>query len=92
MSEVLRCAVCRAANPDRAHVRTRGAGAGWEEWEFLPLCRFHHIKQGQLGWWKFVHRFPWVMKALEERGWRWIEQVGKKVLWNDKLEGKNENE
>lgn len=80
------CTVCHKTEVDRAHVRTRGAGAGWQEWEWIPLCRFHHIEQGRRGWWTFIKRHPMVMTALTERGWRWIESVGKMILWNDKAE------
>lgn len=54
---------------DRAHIRTRGAGATWEEWEWIPLCRKHHIEQGQLGWAEFCARHHEPALELAARGW-----------------------
>jgi len=61
---------------DRAHIKTRGAGAGWEDWEFIFLCRLHHNEQGSLGWNKFTQKFPHVIFILKNKGWEFVDEFG----------------
>ncbi len=59
---------------DRAHIKTRGSGAGWDDDEWIPLCRAHHAMQGQIGWKLFTDRFPSITVALALKDWH-LEQV-----------------
>lgn len=79
------CTACkRQGIVDRAHLKTRGAGATWEPWEWLPLCRAHHVEQGQVGWKRFTDKFPSILGAVEQRGWVLIEIQG---VWKLRREG-----
>lgn len=69
MSGFRRCTACGFWPADRAHLRTRARGAGWEPHEWIPLCRRHHVEQGTIGWSKFCEKYPRVMQAIDERGW-----------------------
>lgn len=61
---------------DRAHIRTRGAGAGWHETEFIFLCRSCHIEQGHLNWKRFTEKHPHLIKILSDKGWHLVEEFG----------------
>lgn len=61
---------------DRAHLKTRGSGAGWDPNEWIYLCRRHHVMQGQIGWHRFATRFPVVMREVERRGWKFVMEFG----------------
>jgi len=74
------CAVCGKSKTDRAHIRTRGAGAGWESWEYIYLCRWHHSEQGHLNWPRFVEKYPKVIHELTKRGWHIVEEFGVKKI------------
>lgn len=65
--------ICRRKKVDAAHIKSRGAGGGDEEFNIISLCRTHHSKQHQLGWQGFALRYPEVMKALSDKGWIFIE-------------------
>ena len=54
---------------DRCHIRSRGAGAGWEDHEIILMCRKHHIESGQMGWYSFTKKYPRVMEILIMKGW-----------------------
>ncbi len=65
-----RCLACKkTAELDRAHLKTRAAGAGWEEHEFIRICRACHTAQGQIGWKRFTERYPSLLAELEAKGW-----------------------
>ncbi len=71
-----RCTACRQiAALDRAHIATRGSGAGWGEDEWVYLCRDCHIDQGK-GWMKFVQRWPNMEEVLKAKGWEFIDLFG----------------
>lgn len=70
------CVVCGRSYADRAHVKTRGAGAGWEDHEFIYLCRHHHMEQGHLNWKRFIDKYPMVMPHLTRKGWVLVEEFG----------------
>ena len=71
------CTACgKWGKMDRAHIRTRGAGAGWEPWEYLLLCRTHHIAQGGMGWSRFIEKYPHIAGELEKRGWEIVDVFG----------------
>lgn len=75
-----RCLICPSREVDRAHIKTRGAGAGWGSHEVMPLCREHHVFQGKIGIVTFFKRFPPVRRYLEANGWRLEDVVGKDTL------------
>lgn len=75
-----RCLLCPRTEIDRAHIKTRGAGAKWNFWEVMPLCREHHTQQGKIGVVTFFKRFPPVRRYLEGMGWRLEDVVGKETL------------
>lgn len=71
------CAACGTnQNVDRAHLKSRGAGAKWEWFEWLPLCRNHHQEQHKLGWYRFVQTNPNVIEAMTSRGWYFQNNFG----------------
>lgn len=80
-----KCEACgQFDDVDRAHIRTRGAGAGWNEEEWIFLCRKHHVMQGQIGWNKLIRKFPNVANALNKRGFEVIFEFGRwKLRKND---------
>jgi len=74
--------MCQACNRffdqvDRAHIKTRGSGAGWEEWEYIYLCRFHHIEQSHLNWKRFTDKFPHLIPILAGKGWEIVFELGR---------------
>jgi len=76
-----KCDACgRFGIMDRCHIRSRGAGAGWETWEFLILCRTHHVESGQVGWFNFCKKFPKILELLNEKGWDFVNQGGVQKL------------
>jgi hypothetical protein len=72
---------------DRAHFKTRGSGAGWEEHEWTTLCRACHTMQGQIGWKLFTDRFPRLLPILEAKGWVFVNTFG---IWKLRR-GKNDS-
>jgi hypothetical protein len=79
----IKCVVCGSCFVERAHIKTRGSGAGWEDWEYVYLCRKDHQEQGQIGILTFMKKYPKYKKALEEKGWlvengKLINQLHKK--------------
>ena len=61
---------------DRAHVKTRGSGAGWKEHEFIFLCRHCHIVQGHVGWKRFIDKYPHLIEILAGKGWNIVNELG----------------
>ena len=80
-----KCLACGIGVSDVAHVRSRGAGGGDQDWNVIPLCRFHHRLQHTSSWNVFCERHPRVFEHLKSLGWDWLECNGIKRLWNDKL-------
>lgn len=74
------CVACGSRPSDRCHVRSRGAGGGWEEENILLLCRRHHVEQHQIGWMKFSLKYPMVLWELEKKGWRLEMVLGRNKL------------
>lgn len=83
-----RCLVCGEYPADRAHLRSRGAGAKWEEHEFIYMCRRHHVEQHTSGWPRFLDKYPSLQMSLEARGWALVDKGNgfRKLIW----QGKNE--
>lgn len=74
---ITKCQACGVVQEvDRAHVRTRGAGAGWGSDEWILLCRTDHIRQGQLGWKKFIEMYPHLIEVLKSKGWELRTEFG----------------
>lgn len=72
----MHCLACGRRGCDPAHVKTRGSFAD-DDWDnVLPLCRRHHVEQGQIGWKRFSSKHPPVALALESRGWS-FDDLGK---------------
>lgn len=55
--KALPCAVSRCSNApsDCAHVKTRAAGGTHRD--TIPLCRIHHVEQGNIGIKTFAERY-----------------------------------
>lgn len=71
-----RCLVCQRANPDRAHVKTRGSGGGDQEWNIMDLCRVHHTEQHKIGIITFAEKYKTVKGYLEKSGWEIVSING----------------
>lgn len=70
------CVACGKLPVDRCHIKSRGAGGTWAETNILLLCRGHHIESHQIGWAKFIRKFPAVGKELERKGWSLTIEFG----------------
>lgn len=79
------CVICKEIPTDRAHIKTRGAGATWEWWEWMPLCRQHHQIQGQIGWKNMSNRFIIIGEILKQMGWYFQNNFG---VWKIRHKGK----
>lgn len=64
------CVICGKSS-DPCHIKTRGSGGPDEEWNLLPMCRLHHIEQGQIGWHTFAKKHPIIKIMLSTKGWVW---------------------
>jgi hypothetical protein len=63
------CVACGRMNPDRAHIRSRGAGGPDSDFNIILLCRMHHSRQHTVGWGKFCLEYPSVKSELLKKGW-----------------------
>lgn len=54
---------------DRAHVKSRKSGGTWDDFNIILLCRKHHVESHNIGWVKFVSKFPNVELELNKKGW-----------------------
>ncbi len=79
------CVVCGKQPSDRAHIKTRGAGATWEDFEWVYLCRRHHQEQGTIGILTFYFKYGTYQNAVKEKGW--VLENGK--FWNELLSKRN---
>lgn len=69
------CEVCGAGpTVDRAHLKSRGAGAKWERHEWVKLCRKHHMDQHAYGWPRFLDQHPVFRITLAHQGWVLIDR------------------
>lgn len=69
----LPCIACGFRKTDPAHVKSRGAGGGDEEFNVMPLCRRCHTRQHTDGWYRFALDFISVSWWLYRHGWVWRE-------------------
>jgi len=76
----MQCLVCLSKTIDRAHVKTKGSGGTWDDWNIMPLCRIHHIQQHRIGIVTFALKYPQVLEHLEQKGWEIQDQFGRKRL------------
>lgn len=64
-----RCVLCGYPS-DPCHIKSVGSGGDDVPDNLLPMCRYHHSVQHQLGWVVFVGKNPKVADILEEKGWK----------------------
>jgi hypothetical protein len=76
----MRCLVCNRQGCDPAHVRTRAAGGDDDHDGVIPLCRVHHVQQGQIGFFRFCEKYPKVRLELEARGWAFDQKKSLKRI------------
>lgn len=70
------CVVCGSRPTDRAHIKTKATGGGWEEMNIMQLCRRHHIEQHKQGWFIFSERNPMVFLELKRKGFEFVNEFG----------------
>jgi hypothetical protein len=70
------CVVCKSIATDLAHIKSRGAGGGLEEWNTLRMCRMHHQEQHKRGFHYMANKYPAMAFALAEKGWEFIILFG----------------
>lgn len=63
------CSVCGKFDVDRCHIKTKGSGGTWDADNILFMCRQHHTEQHQIGWVKFLTKYPNIEWELNEKGW-----------------------
>ena len=71
-----RCVHCGSPFVDKAHVKSRGAGGGDEDFNIIFLCRAAHIEQHALGWATFAMKYDSVMDWLVKNGWELTSVAG----------------
>jgi 5-methylcytosine-specific restriction endonuclease McrA len=59
------CLVCGRVPADAAHVKSRGAGGGWDR-NLVGLCRTHHTEQHTIGIKTFQTKYNVDLKAEAE--------------------------
>jgi hypothetical protein len=70
-----RCEACHKYGPiDRSHIRSRGAGSGWLDFEWIYCCRVCHNLSGAKGWRFFLDKYPHVEEIFKSKGWHLIEE------------------
>lgn len=65
---------------DRAHIKTKATGGGWDDHNILPLCRGCHSTSHRVGWRAFADKNKRIMDALISKGWRFELQFGVQKL------------
>lgn len=68
------CIVCGERPSENAHVKSRGAGGTKED--VVPMCRYHHQQQHDIGVQSFseLHHID-LTRAARETHQRWLEHV-----------------
>lgn len=70
------CVSCSVLPTDKCHIRSRGAGGGWDDDNIMQLCRKCHSMQHAIGWYQFSKDSPSVLVKLDEKGWEFQEIFG----------------
>jgi hypothetical protein len=65
----MKCLVCTSSEVDVAHIKTRGSGGTYDEWNLMPLCRHHHQEQHLQGIITFSQKYIGVASYLYDNGW-----------------------
>ncbi len=63
-----KCVICGRPS-DACHIQTKGSGGDDVQNNLIACCRLHHVEHGQIGWVKFIDKYPRVGELLEEKGW-----------------------
>jgi len=63
------CVICGSSPCDPSHIKTRGSGGGDDEWNVVPMCRWHHFKWGSVGVITFLREHPKFKELLFSMGW-----------------------
>lgn len=64
------CVVCGIEGPsDPSHIQTRGSGGHDQDFNVFPKCRAHHQEWHQIGWYRFLGKYPDFLDVLLENGW-----------------------
>lgn len=72
---VEKCPACgQYKKLDRCHLKSKGAGGTWDEFNIILMCRDCHIKSHAYGWKKFLDKFPHLINILDEKGWELINE------------------
>jgi len=75
------CQAClKSGVMDRAHIKSKGSGGGWESKNILLLCRMCHIASHKMGLYKFTEKYPHLLKELNKKGWKFEDVFGVKKL------------
>lgn len=72
----MNCTACGEFGADPCHIQTYAVSREDRPDNLIPMCRKHHVEQGQIGWRKFCEKFPGVLIAINFKGWV-IEPDGK---------------
>lgn len=67
---------CKSQPTDRAHIKSKGAGGTWDEWNIIHFCRDHHQMQHAFGWFRMCDKFPEVKEQLTSRGYKFVNEFG----------------
>lgn len=68
------CQICGVLEDlDRCHIRSKGAGGTWDDYNIILMCRKMHQIQHALGWNRFIKLHPAVGLILIEKGWYYDE-------------------
>lgn len=66
---IIKCLVCGATNPDRHHVKSRGAFGDDSQSNIAHLCRRHHTEIHQIGLSTFAKKYKQFENWLLQNGW-----------------------
>jgi ubiquitin C-terminal hydrolase len=72
-----RCEACGERDPDKHHIKSRGAGGSDDEFNILYLCRHCHTEIHAIGPKNFCDKFPHIEVLLEDRGYVLIQEFGR---------------
>lgn len=77
---IAKCAACRKIEEvDRCHIKSKGAGGTWDEYNIILMCRLKHVEQHTIGWNKFIEKHPHMKLDFQEKGWEFDSYLNKWV-------------